>query len=196
MELPLPLRNPSHEYATFGFYDVTLTATNTYGCTTTFTADDFVQIDPEVAIDFVPSSYAVCLGDTVFFDNLAGSAFGDWTWDFGDGSTSTDFEPFVVYDAVGTYSVSLDAYFGLGCSGAISYPSLITVGAAPTVSFTSTDTYSACELPFAVSFTPVVTGVGPFDYFWGLNCLMAPSPLLPLRFLPIPGQHPEPMMLL
>lgn len=160
------LENPSHEYASFGFYDVTLTATNTYGCTTTFTADDFVQIDPEVAIDFVPSSYAVCLGDTVFFDNLAGSAFGDWTWDFGDGSTSTDFEPFVVYDAVGTYSVSLDAYFGLGCSGAISYPSLITVGAAPTVSFTSTDTYSACELPFAVSFTPVVTGVGPFDYFW------------------------------
>ena len=89
-----------------GFYDVTLTATNTCGCTTTFTVDDFVQIDPEVAIDFVPSSYAVCLGDTVFFDNLAGSAFGDWTWDFGDGSTSTDFEPFVVYDAVGTYSVS------------------------------------------------------------------------------------------
>lgn len=163
------LENPSHEYLVYGDYDVTLTATNTFGCSTTLTIDDFVQIDPDVDVDFVPSAYDVCLGDTVYFDNLAGSPFGDWTWDFGDGTTSLEFEPWVVYDALGTYTVSLDGYFGLGCTGSVTYTALIEVGEAPTVSFTSTDTYAVCETPFAVSFTPVVTGAGPFDYYWEME---------------------------
>jgi PKD repeat protein len=45
---------------------------------------------------------------TVAFMNLSRNATS-YTWDFGDGSTSTDLEPIHTYAAVGTYTVTLTA---------------------------------------------------------------------------------------
>ena len=49
----------------------------------------------------------------VTFTNLSGSST-DYLWDFGDGTTSIEFEPVHVYSADGTYSVTLTASDKLG----------------------------------------------------------------------------------
>ena len=47
-----------------------------------------------------------CLGDTVHFQNLSNGGV-KYFWDFGDGDTSTVFEPSHYYTAAGTYTVML-----------------------------------------------------------------------------------------
>jgi PKD repeat protein len=66
------------------------------------------------------SNSPVCLGETAVFTNTTipgvppqnaeGQAFETtYLWDFGDGETSTEFEPTHVYTEPGTYDVSLEA---------------------------------------------------------------------------------------
>jgi gliding motility-associated-like protein len=173
--------NPVHNYTSFGNFNVTLTVTNAGGCSATVTVADFVQISPTIDIDFLPSVTVVCQGESIFFDNLSGSSSGDWLWDFGDGTTSTEFEPSHIYSAPGVYSVSLSADFGGGCTGDISYPALITINDAPEVSFTATDSVSVCELPLVVTFTPEVVGglsslLWEFEFGGGVSTSTSLSP--------------------
>ncbi len=56
----------------------------------------------------------ICLPDSAYFQN--NSQNGDeYFWDFGDGSTSTDFEPNHYYASPGTYDVMLVVVDGEGC---------------------------------------------------------------------------------
>lgn len=47
-------------------------------------------------------------GDTVYFSNCSENAV-NFTWDFGDGTTSTEAEPYHVFDAPGIFDVTLTA---------------------------------------------------------------------------------------
>lgn len=51
-----------------------------------------------------------CAGESIYFTDASGSgvAITNWHWDFGDGSTSTDQNPAHVFQAAGTYSVTLE----------------------------------------------------------------------------------------
>lgn len=60
------------------------------------------------------SSIYFCLGDTTRFQNLSNGG-NRYSWDFGDSSTSTLFEPTHVYDSVGTYKAKLTAFDSLTC---------------------------------------------------------------------------------
>ena len=73
-----------------------------------------------VTDDFPVAEFAIpqsgCAPYTLQFNNSSrGSSF---LWDFGDGSTSTDFNPTHTYTATGTYTVSLIAFMPNGCSTA------------------------------------------------------------------------------
>lgn len=60
-----------------------------------------------------PSS--VCLDDSVHFLNLSvGGAY--WLWNFGDGNTSTEFEPGHKYANAGTYNVFLSILDSVSCT--------------------------------------------------------------------------------
>ncbi len=56
-----------------------------------------------------------CVGETVHFQNLSIGGIS-YLWDFGDGETSTDFEPFHVFDSAGTYSVMLIILDSTSCN--------------------------------------------------------------------------------
>jgi len=77
--------NPTYIYQTPGTYNVTLTATNINGCDST--------ISFPVVVNSIPiASYAVdtvCLGSTTTFTDASSGAPNGWTWDFGDGGSST-----------------------------------------------------------------------------------------------------------
>ncbi len=63
--------------------------------------------------DFSVSSTNTCSGDIQFFDQSTNSPTA-WSWDFGDGGTSTLENPTHTYIANGTYTVSLTATNAFG----------------------------------------------------------------------------------
>ena len=70
-----------------------------------------IKIDfnmPVVVADFLMPN-VVCLPDTVFFNNYSQliSSQTSFSWNFGDGTTSTQWEPYHIYTQTGYYEVTL-----------------------------------------------------------------------------------------
>ncbi|HMA77282.1 MAG TPA: PKD domain-containing protein [Candidatus Krumholzibacteriaceae bacterium] len=104
-------QNPSYEYAASGTYTVTLTVSNSYGSDIE-TKTDYITVTeptnpPVAAFSGSPTSGEVPL--TVAFTDESTNNPTSWSWDFGDGATSTAQNPSHEYTAVGTYTVSLTA---------------------------------------------------------------------------------------
>ncbi len=101
-------RSPIHEYVTPGVYTVNLTVNNANGTSsklaTITVSEKSVSILPVASfITNVSEGYAPL---TVQFTDQSQNANG-WSWDFGDGTSSTEQNPIHTYSATGAYSVSL-----------------------------------------------------------------------------------------
>lgn len=97
------IQNPSHTFLTNGDFNVCLTASNVAGSDTHC---EIVSISDyaEPAADF---SWT---GDPdVSFTDMSANFPTSWSWDFGDGGTSTTENPSHTFTANGTYTVCLDA---------------------------------------------------------------------------------------
>jgi PKD repeat protein len=114
--------SPSHNYATFGQYTITLkTTTNPHGFTTTKTM--LVDIT-EVPVATIINTNA-CEGTAVKLKNATvygGSGNIQYSWDYGDGSavyvTSSSADLFKNYSTPGGYKVTLSATAD-GCSNSV-----------------------------------------------------------------------------
>ena len=99
--------NPTHTYATFGEYTVTLTVTGSvYGYTDTDTAT--VKIYGVIAEANGP--YSTEDLNPIQFDSSGSHGYLEplsYLWDFGDGETSTLENPTHTYTQVGEYTVTL-----------------------------------------------------------------------------------------
>ncbi len=97
------LKNPSVQYKAYGMYDVTLKATNTYGSNTvTFKQYIFAKDKPKANFS------KIIIGRSVYFTNLSLYS-SNLEWEFGDGETSNDDNPFHEYADDGVYTVTLRA---------------------------------------------------------------------------------------
>ena len=100
--------SPSHTYTTPGTYDVSLTVSG-LGGSDTETKLGYVVVDP-IAAPEAGFSGAPLTGVAPLAVTFADASVGDvaaWSWDFGDGSTSTQASPIHTYAAAGSYDVSL-----------------------------------------------------------------------------------------
>lgn len=117
-------RDATHAYAATGTYTVTLTISNTLG---TDTAVDTVDILLAPQADFLASNPNV-VGETAVFTNTSsGGQPIAYTWEFGDGVTSTLESPTHVYTSTGNYTVTLTAVNPVGTA---SHTTFLTVGEA------------------------------------------------------------------
>ncbi|TNF47520.1 MAG: PKD domain-containing protein, partial [Bacteroidetes bacterium] len=92
-----------------GNYSITLTVGNATAMDVE-TSQVLVQVVSPPSLDATVSSQNVALPDaTVFFTNNSTNA-SSYLWDFGDGSTSTDFSPWHSYAQSGSYTVTLTAF--------------------------------------------------------------------------------------
>lgn len=83
--------------------------------------DDTVLLSPDVDFTYSPASPEV--GEEVSFvanQNPASSKIVDWSWDFGDGGTSTEKNPVHAYSEAGDYTVVLTATDEAGVSIGVS----------------------------------------------------------------------------
>jgi PKD repeat protein len=101
-------QNPSISYAVAGIYDVELIAIGIEENDTLELADYF-EIHNAAIADFTANSNNLYLPNAIaIFDNNSQNA-DSYFWDFGNGSNSSDYNPYCLYAAEGSYTVSLTA---------------------------------------------------------------------------------------
>ena len=135
-------QNPSVTYNEGGTYTVTLVASNSTG-TSTVTETNFIVVAPLASPSFMTSLDE----NTVTFTNTSTDATS-YSWDFGDGNTSTESDPIHTYSVDGEYTVVLTATNDCGSE---TITQIVTTSSAPQAAFTSSGT-SGCE-PLTVDFT-------------------------------------------
>ncbi len=133
--------NPGHTYTANGTYTVTLTASNSNGCSDMYSRSVIVSAQPMV--NFTNSN--ACEGSQVSFTNT--STQGANAWDFGDGTTGRLTNPSHSYASAGIYNVKLTITTAAGCVNSTNKS--VTVSPNPIAAFTS---QSLCTGPNA-SFT-------------------------------------------
>lgn len=110
--------NASHTYMMLMKPSATLTVINSYGCYSSVTKNEIAEILPPISSSFTASRQVLCKPtDAVqFTNNSSGPGTLNYTWDFGDGHTSTEKEPSYAFNKKGIYTVSLTVKNDAGCS--------------------------------------------------------------------------------
>lgn len=142
------LESPSNLYTTPGNYTVSLTITDTNGCTISGVQTDMIETARPVAAFRVDST--VCLGAGVTFYNQSTNA-QVYMWLFGDGDTSFQSSPAHTYATPGNYTVTLFAYNRGGCDTSVVMPACVRVTYVH-VDFKVNSTFSPCP-PFVCLLT-------------------------------------------
>ncbi|MBI1228398.1 MAG: PKD domain-containing protein [Bacteroidetes bacterium] len=134
-------QNPTVTYSAVGTYTVTLTASNTAGSNTS-TQTDYITVNTTPVAGFNSSVN----GTTATFTNTSSNATS-YSWDFGDGGTSTNANPTHIYATDGVYSVVLSA---TNACGTVTSTQTVTIVTPPMANF-SANTTSGCA-PLTVQF--------------------------------------------
>jgi len=157
--------NPSHTYTAAGTYTVELTATNSCG-NDVATRTDYITVTctaPTAGFTGAPTSGDYPL-DVTFTDQSTGAT--SYSWNFGDGGTSTAASPSHTYTAAGTYNVTQTVTNSCGNDQMVR-TDYITVTEPPppppTADFVGSPTSG--DYPLTVDFTDLSTDA-PTSWTW------------------------------
>ncbi len=151
---------PSVTYNSAGTFPVSLVVTNTNtGCTN--------SISQNIVVSNYSASFNApaqgCVGAPIAFTDMSTVGSNSWSWNFGDGQTSSSQNPVHSYSTPGTYNVTLTSQNTIsGCSS--TFNQNITINPLPTPSFTA-NTTTGCA-PLNVMFTNT-SGAGTFVWNFG-----------------------------
>ncbi len=144
---------PVHSYSALGTYNVTLTVTDSHGCTDAITNLSFINVTRPNAAFTMSDSVSVCPPLTVNFTNTSTGA-STYAWTFGDGGGSSALSPTNMYITSALYTVSLVATNIYGCKDtAIHYVNIF--GYAGAFDYTP---LSGCA-PLTVHFSATLSNV-------------------------------------
>jgi gliding motility-associated-like protein len=121
--------NPTYTYYEPGIYSVTLSAANALGETSTITKHAIIEVYDRPSAQFNLKPRVIYTpGGKLYTDNQSFGA-SSYLWDFGDGNTSTDFEPEHTYMATdeGHFDVMLIAYNDWGCTDTLKVEAAVQV---------------------------------------------------------------------
>ena len=127
---PSKQANPTHDYLNRGTYSVILSVIDANGCRSDVQKKNIVVVDPPEAA-FTATNRSDCKPplNTVFTNQSAGGqAPFTYSWDFGDGSTSTATSPSHTYANSGVYDVTLIISDANGCHDTLKESRYVTIG--------------------------------------------------------------------
>ena len=157
-------RDPVHLYGSFGWREVSLTVTDEFDCEATFVDSVRVYALPEAA--FALDSVCARTG----FDLQNRTTIGDdsrltvFRWDFGDGRSSQQQAPGIVYQQPGLYTISLWVASEFGCPD--STEAVTAIYPLPVPSFTRSPACALDSARFATTSTVVDSVTGDFIARW------------------------------
>jgi gliding motility-associated-like protein len=161
---------PTHMYAAAGIYNVTLIATNVFGCTDTIMHPVIVNPNPVSSYTATTACHTYA---TLFTDNSTAAA--QWDWSFGDATTNETVQsPSHIFANPGNYNVSLLVTNVFGCTSSSSQT--ITVLPQPLADFS----FSTVCARQTVQFTDLTSGAAMTNWDWsfgdgGTSALQNPS---------------------
>lgn len=128
--------NPIHTYGGTGTYNVSVTVSDTFGCSGVCNMPVTIIIPPYVYADFSSVITQDCGSSTVNFTDITVGNPTTWYWDFGDGGTSNVQNPTYTFQNPGVFNVTLAAGNGV-FTDTITYPNHVVVIPNPVANFTS-----------------------------------------------------------
>jgi PKD repeat protein len=158
-------QNPGHTYNSAGTYTVALTvSSSSQGCNDTETKTNYITVNvaPAAAFYGSPTSGEVPL--VVNFTNQSTDATS-YSWDFGDGGTSTATNPSHTYNSAGTYTVELVASNSCGSDTETRVNYITVTCTAPVADFVGSPTSG--DVPLVVDFTDQSTNATSWDWDFG-----------------------------
>lgn len=138
------LQNPTHNFSAPGNYTVSLTVTNTQGCTSVaFTKPITINQKPTASFTFPAIR---CAANSVAFTDASTANSGTvtgWSWNFGDpasGANNTSLlqNPTHIFATAGSYTVTLTVTNSKGCAS-ILFSTPVTVNVNPVADFSVTN---------------------------------------------------------
>jgi PKD repeat protein/Tol biopolymer transport system component len=118
--------NPLATYNSPGTYDATLIAyENSY--TDTITMNDYVVVNARPEANFNSSTTTIQLPNAIALFNNNSLNANTYYWNFGDGTSSIDQNPYHIYTVAGNYTVILIASNGLCPNDTLTFTNYITV---------------------------------------------------------------------
>jgi gliding motility-associated-like protein len=113
------LQHPKHCYNNSGKYTITLSVTNSIGCTGSGSKTNMINVYPTPVANFsMPESISMLTPDVTFSNSSIGGV--TWDWDFGDAvsgnkNNSTRMHPNHTYSEIGYYCIRLIATNSYNC---------------------------------------------------------------------------------
>ena len=172
---------PWHYYTGAGRYYVCLTVADTLG--NSCTSCDTVAVAPNAATcnaDF--SHYFLTNSDSAHFYPAVTNA-SSYYWYFGDGTNSSNTDPWHYFAASGTYHVCLTAYTG---GSSCTYCDTVVV-APVTSTCNSAFSYYIVHNPDSLHFYP--TGSGATSWYWSFGDGTTSDQQYPWHFYTQPGSY-------
>jgi len=108
--------NPIQTYTVPGTYHVTLVVRNG-ACQVSDTASSYITVYPGITADF-DFITPPCSNSANFFDSSTAAPVS-WLWNFGDGQTSVQQNPFHLYASAGIYDITLISKTINGCADTV-----------------------------------------------------------------------------
>ena len=148
----------THTFDTAGVFTVTQYVSNYCGIDT---FDVQITVNPAPEVSMVHAPFA-CIDAPFQFTNTSLQQLAGVTWDFGDGTTSNQFNPQHIYTTPGTYTVTFTGY-SLGFACPADTQTTVQVFGKPNAHFTPSAN-SSCA-PLDVTFINN-SGTGAMFYSW------------------------------
>ena len=165
-------QNVTKTYATYNQHDVSLTITDSKGCTSNTVRQITVGSEPVASFKIVNPTYNGS-GYTLISTSTIPSDYMTYWWDLGNGTTSTLVNPTVVYTP-GYYTIKL-VVSGIGsCKDSTTQTIKVASGVAPSSPLTAGFTFSrnSCTASNSEAFTFTNTtsgGVSPYTCNWNFG---------------------------
>ena len=158
--------DPSYNFTTAGTKNIKLKVVSEFGCDDSLTTT--IVVKPASVSDFTYTP--VCSRTPTAFTNTtaipAGTVVSSYTWDFGDGTTTSATSPTKGWSSIGPKIISLNTVLNNGCKDAISKQ--VNVGVQPLVAFQVADQCAGTDVPF-VNLTNYTQGNIKYTWTFGDN---------------------------
>ncbi len=178
--------NQTHTYAAAGTYSVKLKAISNRGC-----ADSLIRIvtiAPTPVIAFSPPSN--CINTVTQFTNFTtispGSVTG-YTWNLGNGVTSTLTNPAFTYTTSGTFTITLSAISNQGCPSTLTQT--LGIFPPPIISFSATPLCDANGTAFSPATSTAIASGSLASFFWDFGDGNTSTLANPVHIYAAPGLY-------
>ncbi len=165
----------THTYKKRGLFDITLTVTDSTGCTDTRFIAGTIGVNGPTA-SFYAQDTVQCLNTSLQFQNTSSGYIVACLWDFGDGTTDGGFSPSHTFTGFGNYTIKLTVTDSSGCTDTTSRPNYLHISNAKAM-FSMSDSFTHCP-PLLVKFTNSSTNLASASWDFGdgnTSTLLNPS---------------------